>query len=129
MSKIIKNNLPYCLLFLIPLLIIPGIAVVEVVSTLIIIYFLFKNKDINYYKNFKFLFLFIFSLYVAINAFFQIDDNLKYSSFFYFRFSLLSLSIFFILDSNRLISGKIKNNLSEREYATNSKKEWLSWLN
>ena len=82
MNKIIKNNLAYYLLFLIPLLIIPGIAVVEVVSTLIIIYFLFKNKDINYYKNFKFLFLFIFSLYVAINAFFQIDDNLKYSSFF-----------------------------------------------
>ena len=111
MSKNIINNLPYYLLFFIPLLIIPGIAVVEVVSTLIIIYFLFKNKDINYYKNFKFLFLFIFSLYIAINAFFQIDDNLKYSSFFYFRFSLLSLSIFFILDSNRLISDKIKNNI------------------
>ena len=111
MNKIIKNNLPYYLLFLIPLLIIPGIALVEITSTLIIIYFLLKNKDISYYKDFKFLFIFIFSLYLAMNAFFQIDDKLKYSSFFYFRFSLLSLSIFFILHSNKFISNNVKINI------------------
>ena len=81
MNLSIKNNLPYYLTFLIPVLIIPGIVFVEVSSMLIIFFFLFKNKDFNYYKDTKFLFLTIFSLYIAVNAFFQIGDNLKYSSF------------------------------------------------
>ena len=29
---------------------------------------------------------------------------------------------------SKLVSGKIKNNLSQSEYASKSKKEWLSWL-
>ena len=111
MNLSIKNNLPYYLTFLIPVLIIPGIVFVEVSAMLIIFFFLFKNKDFNYYKNTKFIFLTIFSFYIAINAFFQIDDNLKYSSFFFFRFSLLSLSIFFILYSNKFISGNDKKNI------------------
>jgi O-antigen ligase len=108
MSKTIKSYLPYYLLFLTPFLIIPGIALVEISVASLILFFLFKNKSINYYKDFKFLFLIIFSIYVAINAFFQINDNLKYSSFFFFRFSLLSLSICFILDLNKSISNNIK---------------------
>jgi O-antigen ligase len=111
MSKTIKNILPYYLLFLLPFLIIPGIALVEFSAALIIIFFFFKNNKINYYKNFVFLFLIFFSIYVAVNAFFQIHDNLKYSSFFFFRFSLLSLSIFFILSSNVSISNNIKKKI------------------
>jgi len=30
---------------------------------------------------------------------------------------------------SKLVSGKIKNNLSQSEYTSKSKKEWLSWLN
>ncbi len=108
MNETIKNNLPHYLLFLTPFLIIPGIALVEISVVSIILFFLFKNKDINYYKDFKFLFLVLFSIYIAGNAFFQIESNLKYSSFFFFRFSLLSLSIFFILDLNKSISYNTK---------------------
>ena len=67
-----------------------------------------KNKDLKYYKDFKFLFLILFSIYIAINAWFQISSNLKFSSFFFFRFSLLSLSIFYILDSTKFNSDDAK---------------------
>lgn len=104
MNLAIRDNIQYYILFLAPFLLVPGILLVEISALFIILFFLFKNKDIKYYKDLKFLFLVLFSIYIAINAFFQISSNLKFSSFFFFRFSLLSLSIFYILDSNKFDS-------------------------
>ena len=98
MNNYFKNQFLYYFLFLTPLLFILGIAVVELSTLFLTLFFLYKNKNFNYYKDKKFLFLLFFAAYIAINAFFQIYDNLKISSFFFFRFAILSLSIFFILD-------------------------------
>ena len=92
------------MLFLTPFLFILGIAIVELIVLSLIIFFLIKNRDLNYYRDQKFLFLILFSAYVGINAFFQINDDLKFSSIFFFRFCLLSLSIFFILDTKNDVS-------------------------
>ena len=75
------------------------------------LFFLMRNRNLQYYKDLKFLFLFLFSMYIAVNAFFQIDDNLKFSSFFFFRYTLFSLSIFFILDFYKNISDLSKKNI------------------
>ena len=108
----IKNNFFLYLLFLTPFMLIPGIAVIELsVLFLTLFFFFFKNRDIDYFKDFKFLFLILFSFYVAVNAFFQIDDNLRFSSYVFFRFCLLSLSIYFILDFYKDISDKDKKNI------------------
>ena len=100
----IKINSPLYLLFLTPFLFILGIAIVELIVLSLIIFFLIKNRDLNYYRDQKFLFLILFSAYVGINAFFQINDDLKFSSIFFFIFCLLSLSIFFILDTKNDVS-------------------------
>ena len=108
MNLAIKDNLQYYILLLTPFLLIPGILLVEISALILILFFLLKNKDLKYYKDFKFLFLILFSIYIAINAWFQISSNLKFSSFFFFRFSLLSLSIFYILDSTKFNSDDAK---------------------
>ena len=98
MFKLIKTHPLIYLLFLTPFFVIPGIAIVELSVIIITLIFLLKNRNLEYYKDIKFLFLLLYSIYVATNAFFQIDDDLKFSSFFFFRYVLFSLSIFFILD-------------------------------
>jgi O-antigen ligase len=111
MNIIIKNNSLIYLLFLTPFAHILGIAIVELFTFVMTLFFFYKNRSIKYYRDKKFLFFFVFSIYIAINAYFQIpDDDLKISSFFYFRFIILSLSIFFILDyfdNNLTIDKKI----------------------
>ena len=95
MSNKIKNQFFLYLLFLTPFLFTIGIAVLELSVLFLILFFLYKNRNLDLYKDKKVLFLFFFSIYVAVNAFFQIHDNLKISSFFFFRYTLLSLSIYF----------------------------------
>ena len=107
----IKNNFFLYLLFLTPFMLIPGIAVIELSVLFLTLFFFYKNRDIDYFKDFKFLFLILFSFYVAVNAFFQIDDNLRFSSYVFFRFCLLSLSIYFILDFYKDTSDKDKKNI------------------
>ena len=91
----IKINSPLYLLFLTPFLFILGIAIVELIVLSLIIFFLIKNRDLSYYRNQKFLFLILFSAYVGINAFFQINDDLKFSSIFFLDF-VYYLSQFFL---------------------------------
>ena len=105
---LMRNIFPLYLLFLTPFFIIPGIAVVEISAILLIAYFFLKNRDLHYFKDKKFLFLILFAVYVALNAFFQIYDNLRFSSFFFFRFSLLALSIFFLLNLKQNVSDNHK---------------------
>ena len=91
---LMRNIFPLYLLFLTPFFIIPGIAVVETSAILLIAYF-FKNRDLHYFKDQKFLFLILFAVYVALNAFFQIYDNLKFSSFFSFVLAYLLCQFFY----------------------------------
>jgi len=99
MNSIIRKNSLICLLFLTPLVYILGISIVELFTLVMILFFFYKNRSAKYYRDKKFLFSLVFAIYIAFNAYYQIHDgDLKISSFFYFRFIILSLSIFFILD-------------------------------
>ena len=71
MISLNKNDFMFYLLFLTPFLIIPGIAIIELSCLFLILFFFFKNRNFDYYKNSKFIFLIIFSIYLAINAFFK----------------------------------------------------------
>ena len=108
----IKNYFPLYLLFFTPFLLTIGIAIVEFSVLFLIIFFFIKNRDISYYKDQKFLFLILFSIYIGINALIQIDDNLKFSSIFFFRFCLLSLSICFLLNYKKDFSYESRQILS-----------------
>ena len=108
-----SNKVLPLILFAIPISITIGIAVVEVLSFIIIIFFLINIKNLNFKYDKKIIFLFFLAFYYAILAYFKIDttpnisDDLRYSSFFYFRYVLISLSILFLLDrinsSNKVI--------------------------
>ena len=98
-----KENFGVVLLLL-PLSFIIGIAVTELLVFLSIIFFMFLNRDKLIFLDSKVIFLFLFCIYIFFNALFQISDDLKISSIFYFRFIFFSLSIFYlckIFDHNK----------------------------
>ena len=84
----IKKVLPL-ILFAIPISITIGIAVVEVLSFLIILFFLINTKNLSLKFDKKIIFLFFLAFYYAILAYLKIDttpninDDLRYSSFLF----------------------------------------------
>ena len=92
-NKLIKDKF-FIILFFFPLSFIFGIAVTEILVAICLIYFLLNYNKIEIFFKKKIIILVIFSVYISLNAFFQISDNLKYSSFIYFRYILFSLGIF-----------------------------------
>ncbi len=108
MINLIKNNLIYYLFILLPLSYLIGISVTEFIGLTLILYFLITNREINFLKDKKIIFLFILSFFFGVNAFLQIDDNLKISSLFHFRFVILVLSILFCLKYFEKIDLEIK---------------------
>ena len=97
MYKLQKKDLFYYLFLLIPFTYLIGIFVTELFAAFMILFFLIKNRDLDYFKDQKFILLLFFSVYVAINGLAQIDDNLRISSLFHFRYLIFSLSIVFFL--------------------------------
>jgi len=96
MHKLKKIDFLSYLFLLMPFTYLAGIFITELYSLFLILFFLIKNRNIDYFKDYKFVFLFFFSIYIALNALVQIDDNLKYASIFHFRYLLLSLSVAFL---------------------------------
>ena len=98
MKFLIKKNLNL-FIFLIPLSYIIGVAITELFVFLSVIFFLFFNRDKTLILNSKIFFLLLFSLYISLNAYFQIierSEDLLLSSLFYFRFIIFAVSIFYI---------------------------------
>ena len=95
MNKLKKEDFLFYLFLLVPFTYLIGIFITELFLVFLILFFLIKNRDNTNYKDRKIIFLFFFSTYIALNALIQIDDNLKYSSLFHFRYLLFSLSIAF----------------------------------
>ena len=84
---------------LLPLTYVIGILITETFVLLLTLYFLFKNRKFQIYKNKIFLFFLTTSIYIGINGFINIPHNdLLISSIFHFRFSLLIITIFFFID-------------------------------
>ncbi len=98
MNNLLAKNYIYYSVLLLPFTYILGVFITELFLGLIIIFFFIKNRSIEYFFDKKFIFLFLISLYIGLNGFFQIDDNLKISSIFHFRYIIFSLSILFCLE-------------------------------
>ena len=93
-------NLTWHLIILLPFTYVVGIAVTELFTLLLIIFFLLKNRHNFYLKEKKIIILFLFSIYVGLNAIIQIaDKDLYISSIFYFRFLIFSTAILFFFDN------------------------------
>lgn len=99
MLRILNLNNYLFLIFFIPVSYILGIAVTETLVFLSTLFLFLKNRNLEYFNNKIVLFLYLFSVYVLINALFNIDYiDLKISSIFYFRFAFFSISVFFLLE-------------------------------
>ena len=110
MIKSLGKNIILSISLLLPFTYLIGIAVTEVCAMLLIIIFFFINRDLNIYKNYFFIYLFLISFYFALNSIIQINDqDLRISSIFHFRFVLFSLSIFFLLDYLKNYTPNSKN--------------------
>jgi len=99
MHKYISQDfLLYFIIFL-PLTFCLGISINEIFVFSSILFFFFKNRNYDYFKNKKILFLLTFSFYIAINGILKIKHNdLLIPSIFHFRYVVFSISILFILD-------------------------------
>lgn len=109
MNRIYIKNFFYFSLILFPLTYPLGIFVTELFLIIFILFFLINNRNKNYFQDRKIIYLFLVSFYFGINAFIQIDDNLKFSSIFYFRYIIFTLAIFFCFDFFENIEYKKKN--------------------
>ena len=96
-NDLIKNKL-FFLLFIFPLTYIIGIAVVEVFLFIFFIFLFLFNHDKELLNKKILIVLFLFSIYVGLNAFIQIPSNLKYSSIFHFRYLLFSIAVYFFFE-------------------------------
>ena len=76
-KKLIKDKF-FIILFYFPISFIFGIAVTETLVAICLIYFFlnYYNREIFFEK--KIIILVLFSIYISLNAFFQISDKLKY---------------------------------------------------
>ena len=97
------NNLLLCLITLIPPFLITGPLIPEILMNLAGIVFLiiiYKNKDYKFFNNYYSFFFLAFFIYISLRSLFteEIFLSLK-SSILYFRFYLLSLSIWYILEN------------------------------
>ena len=97
-------NYPIYLIGLLPLALITGPLIPEVILIILSINFLYltlKNKLYYYFNNYYFLIFIIFCLYVTLNSLFadKILISLK-SSFFYFRYGIYILAIFYFIEKN-----------------------------
>ena len=85
MNNLLIKNFLYYSIILLPFTYIFGIFITELFLSLIIIFFFIKNRNTEYFFDKKFIFLLLISLYIGLNGFFQIDDNLRVSSIFHFH--------------------------------------------
>ena len=97
-------NYPIYLIGLLPLALITGPLIPEIILIILSINFLYltlKNKLYYYFKNYYFLIFIIFCLYITLNSLFtdEVLISLK-SSFFYFRYGIYALAIFYFIEKN-----------------------------
>ena len=88
----------YSLFLILPSYLI-GIAVTELLTAFLIISFIFINKNFEYFKNLKSIFLIIFSFLVTLSGIINLDYmDLKIASLVHIRFAIFSIAIFYFLE-------------------------------
>jgi len=105
MKKSIFINCISAFIYLIPASLIIGAAVSEFFVSFTALLFLIYTivyKDWSYYKKKIFIFLIIFFIYIVfVSLISEFPINSLRSSLFYFRFYLMFLAIWFLLDQNK----------------------------
>ena len=101
MALLLDKFLSYLIIF-IPITLISGPLIPEILMFFVIIIFIYKTiclKNYKYFKNFYTYFFLTFFLFINLRSIFveEIFLSLK-STLFYFRFYLLSLAIWYILE-------------------------------
>ena len=88
----------YSLFLILPSYLI-GIAATELLTAFLIISFIFINKNFEYFKNLKSIFLIIFSFLVTLSGIINLDYmDLKIASLVHIRFAIFSIAIFYFLE-------------------------------
>jgi O-antigen ligase len=93
-------------ILLVPLLLISGPFLSDLVvslSSIIFIFYIFKTKNYNFINKKPLIYFFIFSLYLFFNSLF-VAENLSLSlqsSFFYFRIGLFACIIWYLIENNK----------------------------
>lgn len=107
-KNINKVSIINCLFYFIVISLSVGNFIAEINLLLITIFYLIYliTKKSTIELNFIFLYFLTFYAYICVNAQIQIDDNLKWSSFGYIRFILLSYFIYFFFKERLLTSKK-----------------------
>ena len=86
MFKFPLNNFFNYSVILFPITYIVGVFITEIFLLFITLFFFIQNRNLDLFKDYKFIFLFLISVYIGLNASVQIDDELKISSIFHFRY-------------------------------------------
>ncbi len=108
MKKFYNSQHLHIPLFFFPLSFILGAAVAEMFALIFLLFLVFNfNQRKNFFDNIIII-LTLFSMYIALNAMFQITDDLRYSSFFHLRYLLFSLAIFILFEKS------LNENLNEK---------------
>ena len=99
-----KNSLPNLLIILLPLFLITGPFLSDLAVIITSLYFLFsvkKDEIKKYFKNFLFIYLAFFCLYLILNGFFVNSnlDTIRISTT-YIRHIIFILAIWYFLDKN-----------------------------
>jgi len=110
-KNLILINFPKILLILLPGLLITGPFLSDLSISIIALFFLIyciTEKNYKYFNNYFFKISFIFYLWILIcsllseNIFFSISTSL-----FYIRFSIFSIAVYFLIDSDKRIKKNI----------------------
>ena len=111
MYKLLVNNFFNYSVILFPITYIVGVFITEIFLLFITLFFFIQNRNLDLFKDYKFIFLFLISVYIGLNAFVQIDDELKISSIFHFRYIFFSISILFWFKYFENFKYEKKNNI------------------
>ena len=107
MYNLVRRNIFFTyLLILFPAALITGPFIPEIISFLFFIVFFkfFKVHNKNFFKNKIILFLIIFYFYLLIISFFKIEIlEILSDQFYYFRFIIFSLVIYYLIKENKNI--------------------------
>ena len=92
-------------IYLLPICLVTGPFLPDLIVTLSSIFFFFyliKKKFFEYYKNIYFKIFIIFWIYITLNSFFASNPMISLkSSFFYVRFGIFSILIYYLLSTNK----------------------------
>ena len=93
------------LAYLVPLALLSGSFLPDLfisIISLIFLYLALTNREWKYFKNFFFYIFITFYIYIIINSLTSSNPFLSLeSSFFYFRFGIFSLAIWFLIENNK----------------------------